>query len=288
VNEFINQLTSGIASGFIYASLALALVMIYQSTNYINFAQGELATFTTYIALALINSGLPYWSAFCLTLVIAFVLAFLIDRIVLRPVANAPVVSVVIVFVGLYIILNSISGWTFGYVTRTFPGPFPASWGSRFMSAHQVGMIFVTLVMLAAVFAFFRFTLLGLAMRAAAQNPVSSRLLGIPVTLLVAVGWGFAGSIGAVAGMMAAPIVFLDPNMMSGILLYGFAAALLGGINNPAGAVPGGIIVGVIENLAGAYLVGTELKLVIALTLILAVLLIRPSGLFGYTVVTRV
>jgi branched-chain amino acid transport system permease protein len=288
VTEFLNQLASGVASGFIYASLALALVMIYQSTNYINFAQGELATFTTYIALALLNLGFPYWGAFCLTLLIAFVLAFLIDRIVLRPVANAPVVSVVIVFVGLYIILNSISGWTFGYVTRTFPGPFPASWANRFMSSHEIGMILVTLALLTAVFLFFRFTLLGLAMRAAAQNPISSRLLGIPVTLLVALGWGFAGSIGAVAGMMAAPLVFLDPNMMSGILLYGFAAALLGGINNPIGAVPGGIIVGVAENLVGAYIVGPELKLSIALALILMVLLIKPSGLFGYTVVTRV
>jgi len=288
MNEFLHQLASGVASGFIYASLALALVMIYQSTNHINFAQGELATFTTYIALALINLGLSYWLAFALTLVISFALGFVIDQVILRPVARAPVVSIVIVFVGLYVILNSLSGFFFGYVTRTFPGPFPDSWSNPFLSAQEIGMILVTVVMLLGVFVFFRYTTLGLAMRAAAQNPVSSQLVGVPVKRLIALGWGLAGTIGAIAGMLTAPIIFLDPNMMSGILLYGFAAALLGGINNPAGAVPGGIIVGVVENLTGAYVIGPELKLTVALVLILGVLLVRPSGLFGHVIVTRV
>ncbi len=149
-------------------------------------------------------------------------------------------------------------------------------------------MIVVTLVMLALVFAFFRFTPVGLAMRAAALDPVASRLVGIRVSRMLALGWGLAGAVGAVAGMMAAPIVYLDPHMMGGILIYGFAAALLGGINNPWGAVLGGLIVGVLENLCGTYLVGTELKLTVALVLIIGVLLLRPAGLFGKPTVHRV
>jgi branched-chain amino acid transport system permease protein len=156
------------------------------------------------------------------------------------------------------------------------------------MSPHEVGMIFITLCVLALVFAFFRFTPLGLAMRAAAQNPVSSRLVGVRVGWMLAFGWGLAALIGSVAGMMAAPIVYLDPNMMSGILLYGFAAALVGGIDNPWGAVLGGFIVGVLENVAGAYVVGTELKLTVALLIIIGVLLVKPAGLFGRVLVTRV
>jgi len=151
-----------------------------------------------------------------------------------------------------------------------------------------MGAIGVTLAMLALIYVFFRFTSLGLAMRAAAQNPISARLVGISVGRMLAIGWGLAAAVGAVAGMMAAPIVYLDPNMMSGILLYGFAAALLGGIDNPWGAVLGGFIVGVLENIAGAYLVGTEIKLSVALAIIIGALVAKPSGLFGRVIVTRV
>jgi branched-chain amino acid transport system permease protein len=151
-----------------------------------------------------------------------------------------------------------------------------------------LGSIGVVLAVLALVYAFFRFTPLGLAMRAAAQNPVSARLVGIRVHRMLAIGWGLAAAIGAVAGMMAAPIVYLDPNMMLGILLYGFAAALLGGIDNPWGAALGGFIVGVLENVAGAYLVGQEIKLSVALAIIIGVLVAKPSGLFGRQIMTRV
>jgi branched-chain amino acid transport system permease protein len=144
------------------------------------------------------------------------------------------------------------------------------------------------LVVLFALFAFFSFTKVGLAMRAAAQNPDSAKLVGIRVSWMLGLGWGLAAAIGAVAGMMVAPIVFLDPNMMAGILLYGFAGALLGGIDNPVGAVVGGLVVGVLENLLGAYVIGTELKLTVALVLIVSTLTLRPDGLFGKKVVTRV
>jgi branched-chain amino acid transport system permease protein len=282
------QVLAGLATGSIYASLALALVMIYQATHLVNFAQGEMAMFATYIAWSLINAGFGYWPAFFLTVLIAFVLGVLIERVVIRPVENAPVLAVVVVFIGLLVILNSVAGWIFTYTIKSFPSPFPAALGIRYMSPHQVGALAVTLVVLALLYVFFRFTPLGLAMRAAAQNPVSSRLVGIRVGWMLALGWGLAAAIGAVAGMMVAPIVYLDPNMMSGVLLYAFAAALLGGIDNPGGAVLGGLVVGVLENVLGAFGIGNELKLSVALVLIVGVLLVRPSGFFGSVHVTRV
>jgi branched-chain amino acid transport system permease protein len=290
MQAFLHQLLSGLANGGIYASVALALVMIYQATHLVNFVQGEMAMFSTYIAWAMIDAGFPYWIAFGLTLIFSFIAGIAIERIIIRPVERGPVLTVVIVFIGLLLILNSLAGWIFSYTIKSFPSPFPSNtlYGGKYMSSHEVGMIVVTLAVLILVFVFFRFTPLGLAMRAAAQNPVSSRLVGIRVGWMLALGWGLAGAIGAVAGMMAAPIVYLDPNMMSGILLYGFAAALLGGIDNPWGAAFGGFIVGVLENLAGAYVVGTELKLTVALVIIVGVLVFKPAGLFGRTLVTRV
>src|SRR3954470_5825962 len=284
----IRQVLAGLASGGVYASLALALVMIYQATHLVNFAQGEMAMFSTYIAWTLIDAGLSYWSAFVLTVLFAFVLGIVIERVVIGPVENAPVLAAVVVFIGLLAILNSVSGWIFSYTIKTFPSPFPAWLGIRYMSAHQLGALGVTLVVLVLVYVFFRFTPLGLAMRAAAQNPVSSRLVGIRVGWMLALGWGLAAAIGSIAGMMVAPTVFLEPNMMGGILLYAFAGALLGGIDNPAGAVLGAFIVGVLENVAGAYVIGTELKLTLALVVIVGVLTIKPSGLFGRVLVSRV
>jgi len=289
MNELLHQILSGLATGGIYASLALALVMIYQATHLVNFAQGEMAMFATYIAWALIQVGMPYWVAFAITVVGAFVLGVAVERIIVRPVENAPILAVVIVFIALLVIFNSIAGWIFTYTIKPFPSPFPAEplFGNRFMSSHEIGSMAITLVVLLLLFVFFRFTPLGLAMRAAAQNPVSSRLVGIRVGWMLALGWGLAAAIGAIAGMMVAPTVFLEPNMMGGILLYAFAGALLGGIDSPGGAVLGGFIVGVLENVVGAY-VGTELKLTVALIVIVGVLVVRPSGLFGKVHVTRV
>jgi branched-chain amino acid transport system permease protein len=291
MDAFLNQVFAGLATGGIYASVALALVMIYQATHLVNFAQGEIAMFSTYIAWTLIDAGMPYWPAFFLTVAIAFILGVLIERIIVRPVEQAPVLSVVVVFIGLLVIFNSLAGWIYTYTIKVFPSPFPKEpvhFGEHFFSAHQIGAVGVTLVVLALLYAFFRFTPLGLAMRAAAQNPESSRLVGIRVGWMLALGWGLAAAIGAIAGMMVAPVVYLDPNMMSGILLYAFAAALVGGIDNPGGAVLGGFIVGVLENLLGAYVIGNELKLAFALVLIIGVLVVRPSGLFGKVHVSRV
>jgi branched-chain amino acid transport system permease protein len=290
MEAFLHQIFSGLANGCIYGSVALALVMIYQATHHINFAQGEMATFSTFIAWALIQAGWPYWGAFFFTIAVSFVGGLLIQRLMLRPVEKAPVLTNVIVFIGLLLIFNALSGWIFEHTIKSFPSPFPkdSALATQYFSAHDLGSVAVMLAVLGALYGFFRFTPIGLAMRAAAQNPESARLVGIRVSWMLALGWGLAAAIGAVAGMMVAPVVFLDPNMMTGILLYGFAAALLGGIDNPIGAVIGGFVVGVLENLLGAYVIGTELKLTVALLLIVLTLTLRPNGLFGKTVVTRV
>jgi branched-chain amino acid transport system permease protein len=290
MEALLHQVFAGLANGAVYASLALALVTIYRVTHFVNFAQGELALFSTYAAWALIEGGASYWVAFAVTVVGSFVLGAIIERVVIRPASRAPALSVVIVFIGLMVILNSVTGWLFGTTTRSFPSPFPAEppFGNRYVGSHELGVVGVTLGMLGLVYAFFRFTCLGLALRAVADNAESSRLVGIRVERMLALGWGLAAALGAVAGIMVAPIVFLDPSMMSAVMLYAFAAALLGGIDSPGGAVVGGFVVGVVENLMGAYVIGTELKLTVALALIVGVLAIRPSGLFGQPSAARV
>ena len=290
MDQLLHQILAGLATGSIYASVALALVMIHQATHLLNFAQGEMAMFSTYIAWALINAGVPYWGAFVLTVGFAFVLGAAIQRLILQQIRGTSVMPLVSVFIGLLFILNSVAGWIFTYTIKVFPSPFPSEppFGQHYVSAHELGATAVTLAVLIALWAFFRFTSLGLAMRAVAQNPISSRLVGIRVGRMLALGWGLAAAIGAIAGMMVAPTVYLDPNMMSGILLYAFAAALIGGIDSPGGAVFGGFLVGVLENVLGAYVVGNELKLVVALVLIIGVLLVKPSGLFGRVQVSRV
>jgi branched-chain amino acid transport system permease protein len=289
MHELLQQIFSGLAAGSIYASVALALVMIYRSTDLVNFAQGEMAMFSTYIAWSLVNAGLPFWVAFVLTLVISFIGGMLIERVIIRPVENAPVLAAVVVTIALLLIFNAMAGWIYTYTVQDFPSPFPdRTLLGALLTTRDLGVIGVTLVMLAVLFAFFRFTSTGLAMRAAAQNPVSARLCGIRVGRMLAIGWGLAAAIGATAGIMVAPVLFLDPNMMGGVLLYAFTGALLGGIGSPVGAVVGGLIVGVTENLVGTYLIPSQLKLSVALALIVLVLVFRPNGLFGTAIIRRV
>ncbi len=287
-----NQILAGIATGAIYACMALAVVMIYQAIGHLNFAQGEMAMISTFIAWQLMQWGLSFWPAFLLTLAISFVGGIVIERALFKPLTNAPVLVHVAGFIALFAVLNSVAGLTWDFTIKKFPSPFGSSGflGSQLLSTHQAGMIGVTLVLLVLLYGFFRFTRIGLAMRAAASLPESARLVGINTSWMIALGWGMASAIGAIAGMLIAPVVFLEPNMMGGILLYGFAAAVLGGLASPFGAVVGGFLVGIFENLLGTYIpgVGNELKLPIALALIITVLVIKPSGLFGRKIVQRV
>jgi branched-chain amino acid transport system permease protein len=288
----LHQVLAGLATGGIYACLALALVMIYQAIDHLNFAQGEMAMFSTFIAWQLMELGTPYWVAFVATLAISFVAGVLIDRVLFRPIHDAPILSHLVVFIALFGILNSLAGFIWDFNVKNFPTPFGSRplLGTGLISSHDAGMIGVTILLLVFLYVFFRHTRIGLAMRAAAANPQSARLAGIRVGWMIALGWGMAAAIGAVAGMLIAPVVFLEPNMMTSVLLYGFAAAVVGGLTSPGGAVIGGFAVGIIENLAGTFIpyVGRELKLTIALFLIVAVLLVKPSGLFGRRVVSRV
>jgi branched-chain amino acid transport system permease protein len=286
------QVMAGIASGAIYACVALALVMIYQAIGHVNFAQGEMAMFSTFLAWQMMQWGFPYWAAFAGAVVISFAGGVVIDRLVFRPIRTAAVLSQIVMFVGLLAILNSAAGFIWDFTSKPFPSPFGAQplFGWRLVSTHQATMMAVTFLLLVLLYAFFRYTRIGLAMQSAAENPASARLVGVRVEWMIALGWGMAASIGAIAGLLIAPVVFLEPNMMLGILLYGFAAAVLGGLSSPGGAVLGGFAVGIIENLSGTYIpgVGGELRLTIALVIIISVLVVKPSGLFGVRHTQRV
>jgi len=264
VLDFLQQVVSGIASGGIFASLALALVLIYNAMGLVNFAQGEMAMFATFIAYTLIERGMSYWIALPLTLLLAFAGGLIIQRVVIRPVERAPVLTLVIVTLGLATLINGLAGFVFGYV----------------IAASAVVLLLIYLLL--------QRTTLGLTMRAAAHNPDASRLLGVRVSWMLAIGWGLASAVGALSGIMVAPILLLEPNMMQTIIIYAFAAAVLGGIESPLGAVVGGVIVGVTVNLAGAYLVGGDLQLAVAFLIIVAVLVVRPHGLLGRPAVRRV
>jgi branched-chain amino acid transport system permease protein len=293
MQEFLQQVVGGLATGSIFASLALALVLIYRSMNVMNFAQGEMAMLSTFVAWQLVSMGVPMWIAFGITLVLAFIGAFVIERLVIRPVERAPQLTLVIVCLGLLIVCNGIAGWIWGYTIKNFPSPFPAAAinvGGVSLSLQDLGVIGVSLLTLIAIYLLFQKTKLGLALRAAALYPEQSRLMGIRVSWMLAIGWGLAAVVGAVSGIMVAPIVFLEPNMMQGILVYAFAAAVLGGVESPIGAVIGGLLLGVILALVGTYVdfIGTNLRLPAAFAIIVLVLLIRPAGLFGRVHVRRV
>lgn len=294
MTEFFQQVVSGLALGGIYAALALALVLIHRATGVINFAQGEMAMFTTYVAWTLsTNHGVDKWLAAGITLVLAFVGGVAIQQTVIRPIQRASVLTIVIVTIGLLLIFNGAAAWIWTAEVRFFPSLFPNETidvGGVAISQIDLGTIAVVLVLVALLWAFFQFTKIGLALRASALNPEASRLVGVRVGWMLAIGWGLAAMLGAVAGILTAPTTTLDPTMMQAILIYAFAAAVLGGIDSPFGAVAGGLMLGVGLNLIGTYIdfVGADLRLPVALLVILVVLLVRPAGLFGKPVTRRV
>ena len=292
--DFWQQVVAGLASGSIYASLALALVLIHRATGVINFAQGEMATFSTYIAWALTtNHGWSYWPAFAVTLLASFAGGVAIHQGIIRPNEKGSVLRVVIVTIGLLLALNGLVTWIWSGEVRAMQSPFPTRTmdiAGVAISIQDIGTIGVVLATVAVLWALFQYTKVGLAMRAAAVNPAEARLVGVRVTWMLSLGWGLAAVLGAISGMLAAPSLFLDPNLMAALLIYAFAAAVLGGIDSPIGAVVGGLTLGVGLNLIGAYVdfVGADLRLPAALAVILVVLLVKPSGIFGKSEVRRV
>jgi branched-chain amino acid transport system permease protein len=292
--DFFQQVVSGLASGGIYGALALAIVLIHRATGVINFAQGEMATFSTYILWTLTtNHGVSYWPAFVVTLLVSFIGGVGIHQAVIRPVERGPQIRVVIITIGLLLLLNGLMTWIWSGEVRAVESPFPTRTieiGGVAISVQDIGTIAVCLVAVAVLWAFFQFTKIGLALRAAAVNPAEARLVGVRVPWMLGLGWGLAAVLGAIAGTLTAPTVFLDPNMMQAVLIYAFAAAVLGGIDSPVGAVAGGLMLGVGLNLLGVYVdfVGADLRLPAALLVLLVVLLVRPTGLFGKPPVKKV
>jgi branched-chain amino acid transport system permease protein len=292
VERFIQVIIDGLATGSLYGALAVAVVLIYRSTGIVNFAQGEMAMFSTFVAWGLLQAGLPLGLALLGTLVLSFVGGMLIERVIIRPVEGGEVLTLVIVTLGLYILLNSAAGWIWGFGNRAFPSVFGDSTidvAGTSISVESIGIVAVLLGVVGVLYAIFQHTRIGLAMRAVSINPDSSRLVGISVGRTLMVGWGIAALVGALAGALIAPRLFLDVNFMGGVLIYSFAAATLGGFDSPFGAVLGGWIIGIAENLAGTYVdfIGSDLKILVPLLTILIVLLFRPHGLFGSAEVAR-
>jgi branched-chain amino acid transport system permease protein len=292
MGRFLQVVVDGVADGSIYAALALALVLIFRSTGIVNFAQGEMAMFSTFIAWGLHAGGRPLWLALLGAFALSFAGGMAVERVLLRPVEGGEPLTMLIVTLGLFVLFNSAAGWIWGFNNRGFPRIFPsgaARLGGVALSLESLGIIAVLLVVVGLLWLLFQQTRIGLALRAAAQNPESSRLVGIRVGRMLMLGWGLAALLGALAGVLVAPRLFLDVNLMGGVLVYAFAGAALGGFDSPLGAVVGSWIIGVAENLAGTYVdaIGPDLKVLVPLGIIFVVLLVRPSGLFGSPEVAR-
>jgi branched-chain amino acid transport system permease protein len=292
MERFIQLVIDGVAIGSIYGALALALVLIFRSTGLVNFAQGEMAMFSTFVAWALVQAGLPLGLALLAALAASFAGGMAIERVIIRPVEGEDPLTILIVTLGLFILVNSGAGWIWGFNNRGFPRALPG--GSTKVAGVQLsyeslGIVAVLLAVTGLLWLLFEKTKLGLAMRAAAANPASSRLVGINVGRTLMIGWGLAALLGALAGVLVAPQLFLDVNFMGGVLVYSFAAATLGGFDSPKGAVIGGWIIGVAETLAGDYIgfIGSDLTILVPLAIIFGVLLVRPNGLFGSPEVVR-
>ena len=294
MGEFIQQTATGLATGSVYAMLALAIVLIYQSTRVVNFAQGEMAMVSTFIAWTWLGH-VDYWPAFALTLVVSALVGAAIERIALRPVEDAPPLNSVIVTLGLFTILNSVALWRWGGVPKPFPSPgifsgSPLEVGTITISRLNIGIFGMSVAIMALLFAFLNYTKTGLAMRASAENPLAARMVGIRVGNMLTIGWALSAAVGGVAGMLLAPILALQPSMMFGVIIFAFAAAVLGGMNSLPGAIVGGLTLGVAQNLSGTYISPHtgSIDVTVAFLVIVLVLVVKPTGLLGHEVKRRV
>ena len=292
MNQFVQLVVDGLAMGSIYAALALALVLIFRSTGVVNLAQGELAMFSTFLAWSLVQAGLPLWLALVATAVGSFAGGMAVERILIRPVEGRDPLTMLVIALGMYVLVNAAAGWIWGFETHAFPRVLPAGdtdVGGLRVAYESIGTVAVLLAVVGLLFLLFQRTKIGLGMRAVAATPESSRLVGISVGRTLMLGWGLAAVMGAIAGVLTAPQLFLEPNMMASVLVYAVAAATLGGFDSPKGAVIGGWTIGVTERLAGDYLpfIGSDLTILVPLAVISLVLLVRPQGLFGSPEVVR-
>ena len=290
---FIQVVVDGLSNGAIYAAIALAIVLVYRATALINFAQGGMAVAATFLAYALTRAGVPVLLALLAAVVFGFVLGAVVERGVMRHFEGGDPDTAVVATIALLVILGGASAYFFGYEPHQFPSLFPNKtievFGA-FVSLRSIGTIAVLLVVMVALQVLFRSTKLGLAMRAVADNPQSSALSGLPVSRLLMIGWGLAAALGAIAGVLVAPQLFISPGMLDFVLVYALASAILGGLDSPLGAVVAAAFIGVIENLAGAYLdfIGDDLKIAVPFIAVIVILVVRPQGLFGRKVTVRV
>ncbi|HWI52656.1 MAG TPA: branched-chain amino acid ABC transporter permease [Symbiobacteriaceae bacterium] len=277
------QIISGLATGSLYALAALGLVLIFKTSDVVNFAQGEMAMFGTFVAFTLLTStGLPYWGAFLLALVFAAFFGAAIERVVLRPLAKAPLISVLIATLGLFQIINGVAGWIWGYELQPFPAAVsgaPITVGGVIFTMQNLLNIGVALLVMLGFFLLFKYSILGVAMRAVAENRTAAKLMGVPTDRILALTWGLGGVLAATAGILIAPVTNLDINMMASMQIKAFTAAVLGGFTSLPGAVIGGLTLGVLENLVGQW--NSQLQTPFAFGLIVLVLVIRPGGLLG-------
>ncbi len=297
MQRFVQTLLDGLANGSIYASLALALVLVHRATHIPTFAQGEMAMVAAFVAWEVqdrLGDGTWNWVlSLAAAMAFSFVLGFVIERGIIRWVENASPLTLLIITLGLLTILNNGAGWYWGFLPKSAASPFPLDpirVGDVIVSWQTIGIVLVLIGLMLLVFALFNYTKLGLGLRGAAGNPASARLVGINVGLMLAVGWGLAALVGSTAGVMVAPRLGLQPNMMASIMLFAFAGAVLGGFDSPPGAVFGGLIVGLLQSFTGTYWQphGNQLSLVLAFFVILVVLLVKPNGIFGRGEVSRV
>ena len=290
--EFLQFTLSGIVFGMIYAAIALSLVLIWRGTRMLNFAQGGMAMFTTFIAIEVIYKTGSYWAGFAVALAAGVVLGALTELIVIRPTAGKPELNSVIVTIGLLIGLEGLAGILFGAQYRSFPSAFSVTGihlgrtplGITRADLFVVGAVLVSTLLLAVLF---RFTTAGLRMRAAAFNATVARLSGIRVGRVLTVGWALAGLLGALAGLLVSPSTFLYPASMDSIFVYGFTAAVIGGLDSPAGGVAGGLILGVGLSYVSGYL-GSNFTSIVAMGLLILVLMLRPAGIFSGASLRRV
>ena len=292
MQEFVQFTLGGVSVGMIYAAIALSLVLIWRGTRILNYSQGGMAMFSAYVALIVINHTGNYWLGFVVALASGLVLGAVLERVVVRPVENKPPLNAVIVTIGLLILIEGVAGIIYGGQFRSFPPAFSVTGikvGSFALGVSRFDVFTAVAVLAAALLlaAVFKYTAVGLRMRATAFSPAVARLLGVRIGRVLTLGWALAGLFGALAGVLVSPSTFLYPNSMDSIFVLGFTAAVIGGLESPAGAIAGGVILGVLLNYVGGYLSANLVDLY-GLGILVLVLMVRPSGLFSTTATRQV
>ena len=286
MRAFLIYTVDGVTNGMVYAAVALALVMIWRATRIINYAQGAMAMFTTYIAFFVIGHGVPFWLGFAIALASGLALGAVTERVLVRPVESRPALNAVILTLGVLIFLEALAPMLFGAQVQSFPAAFSridltAGSTQLYFSRFDIFTVASVLGVMLLLFVLFQRTTIGLRMRAAAFNPEISRILGIRVGRMLTLGWALAALLGALAGLLAAPVLFLYPTNMDEVLVFGFTGAIIGGLESPVGAVVGALGVGLALSYVSGYL-GSDLAPLGSLLILIAVLMVRPQGLFSF------